>query len=154
MMKESKQSPIAKPVSLRILHYFIYLQMALSGFVIIISLLFMWIPGESGSGWSTFKDNVLSAAFGISPQEYDILHLTYLSGISVLTLIVLMFFELGIRKRIFLLCLILTIALIVLNLGNPLALVLAFIMILLLTVSPKARKYLNFHQVEKTGTKE
>lgn len=130
-----------KPISIRILQYLLYIQMLFSGFIIVLSMLFMWMTDEHSS-WVAFKAKVIHTAFGITPQAYGWIHFTYLSGISLFTLIVLILFAYGIHRRIFLLCLIMAIVLVVLHLGNPFALLLAIITILLLTVT-NARKYLN-----------
>lgn len=144
----------SKPISLQLGQFLIYLQMVLQGFIVILSVLFMIIPGESGSGWGNFRANVLKAAFGISPQEYDAMHLTYLAGLALLIFIVLLLLQWGIRKRIFLLCLILAIVLVVLNLGNPLAIFLSLLILLFLTASSKTRKYLNIQVNQKVGQKD
>lgn len=154
MKQQTKQPPMEKPASLRILQYIIYLQAAYAAFFILLSFLFLWIPGDSGSAWGNFKANVLNAAFGIAPQEYNAMHVTYFSGIAGLTIVFLIILTIGIKRQIFLLCVIMSIVIIVLNLGNPLVLALSALMVLLLIASPNARKYLNAGTVEKTGVKD
>lgn len=133
---------LPKPMSIRIVNVLIFLQMALSSFLIIVFLLFMWLPDTAFAGWMTFKDNVLGTAFSITSAEYGWNHFWRLSGNAAFTLIVLGVLLYTIKKCKFGVTVLLSVLLIGLTLSNPVGFILSIVILLLITTNKKARDHL------------